>query len=113
MKASVGKKKLDYLQFLIIYFIFSVFFTRGLLIPLRNRLKLIPPLFYRNKFLQFVSYMVEELSSAQCCVCKEGPENEDIVLTNPCSHFYVLNAQENCIEYGGMRERKRKKMSML
>ena len=31
--------------------------------------------------------MVEELASAQCCVCKEGLEKEDIVLSNPCSHF--------------------------
>ena len=31
--------------------------------------------------------MVEELASARCCVCKEGLEKEQIVLTNPCSHF--------------------------
>ena len=31
--------------------------------------------------------MVEEISTAQCSVCKEDLEKEQIILTNPCSHF--------------------------
>ena len=52
--------------------------------------------------------MVDELASAKCCVCKESLEREDIVMSNPCSHFYVINVQENCTEFGGMMERTRK-----
>ena len=34
------------------------------------------------------------MASTKCCVCKESLQREDIVMTNPCSHF-------SCSQYVG------------
>ena len=65
----------------------TVSVKRNLFQILKKNFNKIYSLFYRNKFPDFVTYMVEELASAKCCVCKESLEWEDIVMTNPCSHL--------------------------
>ena len=46
---------------------------------------------FRNKYPEFARYFVEEFEKAVCCICKESLLREQLILSNPCAHYFCAS----------------------
>ena len=46
---------------------------------------------FRNKYPDFAKSFVEEFEKAVCCICKDNLHREQLILSNPCAHYFCAS----------------------
>ena len=70
------------------------------------------PVFFRQKYREFVQFFCDEIFNATCVICKEAPGKSNLVITNPCGHFLCVGCACNQIRNWKDEERERRKCPM-
>ena len=52
---------------------------------------LYPSCFFSQKYPEFAKYFIEEFEKAACCICKEHLQREQLILSNPCAHYFCAS----------------------
>ena len=64
---------------------------------------------FRSKYPDFARYFVEEFEKAVCCICKDSLAREQLILSNPCAHYFCAECACQLIKNWNEEGRQRPK----